>query len=105
MGTGHNTLQQGEPRQAAGHLPVHKVHIWKLAQQPHVRAGIRTGLLVGDEGSLDGASGTLPKGKIEIVLRKSDQFESLVAGGAATQRTQRTVRPGGEGPEEALPSS
>ena len=70
-----------------------------------MHAGIRTGLLVSDEGSLDGASGTLPKGKIEIVLRKSDQFESLVAGGATAQRTQRTVRPGGEEPGEALPSA
>lgn len=78
-----------------------------LAQQLRVHAGIRIGLLISDEGSLDGASGTLPKGKIEIVLRKSDQFESLVAGGAAPQRTQRPVRPGGgapEGPEEAQPS-
>ena len=78
-----------------------------LAHQLHAHAGIRTGLLVSDEGSLDGASGTLPKGKIEIVLRKSDQFESLVAGGAAAQRTQRPARPGGgayEGPEEASPS-
>ena len=69
-----------------------------------MHAGIRTGLLVSDEASLDGASGTLPKGKIEIVLRKSDQFETLVAGGATAQRTQRTVRPDGGHPEEALAS-
>ena len=76
-----------------------------LAQKVPVHAGIRTGLLVSDEESLDGASGTLPKGKIEIVLRKSDQFESLVAGGAAAQRMQqRAARTGGGGPEEATPS-
>ncbi len=69
-----------------------------------MHAGIRTGLLINDEGSLDGASGTLPKGKIEIVLRKSDQFESLVAGGAMAQRTQPEARSAGTAPEEAQPS-
>ena len=83
--------------------PVSQAGVPTCCQGLHVHAGIRTGLLVSDEGggSLDGAPGTLPKGKIEIVLRKSDQFETLVAGGAAAQRTQRTGRPGGGGPEEA----
>ena len=66
-------------------------------------AGIRTGLLVGDEGSTDGA-GALPKGKIEIILRKSDKFETLIAGGASAQRTQREVRPDGGDPKQAVAS-
>ncbi|CAK0731982.1 hypothetical protein CVIRNUC_000069 [Coccomyxa viridis] len=66
---------------------------------------IRTGLLVSDEGSLDGTSGTLPKGKIEIVLRKSDDFESLVAGGMPAQRTQRESRQGALQVEEAVTSA
>lgn len=69
-----------------------------------MHAGIRTGLLISDEGSLDGASGALPKGKIEIVLRKSDEFESLVAGGITAVRTQRKLRPEGAAPEEASPA-
>ena len=61
--------------------------------------------MVSDDESLDGTSGTLPKGKIEIVLRKSDQFESLVAGGILAQRTQRESRQGALQAEEALTSA
>lgn len=66
-----------------------------------MHAGIRTGLLLSEEASLDGASGTLPKGMIEIVLRKSDEFEGLVAGGVTAVRTQRKLRQEGAVPEEA----
>ena len=61
--------------------------------------------MVSDEGSLDGTSGTLPKGKIEIVLRKSDNFESLVAGGMPAQRTQREGRQGALQVEETVTSA
>ena len=61
-------------------------------------------MLISDEGSLDGASGALPKGKIEIVLRKGDEFESLVAGGVTMVRTQRKLRQEGAAPEEASPT-
>ena len=61
--------------------------------------------MVSDEGSLDSTSGTLPKGKIEIVLRKSDQFESLVSGGMPAQRLQREGRSGAFQAEEAVTSA
>ncbi len=48
-------------------------------------AGIQTGLLFTDK-DLDSTSGMLPKGKIEIVLRKTDQFESLMSGSMVPQR-------------------
>lgn len=56
-----------------------------------------------DDDSLDRASGTLPKGKIEIVLRKSDRFDELVEGSSAAQRTQRDIRSAGQDTKAAVP--
>ena len=75
-----------------------------MSDQLRSPAGIQTGLLFSDD-NLDSTSGMLPKGKIEIVLRKSDQFESLMSGSMVPQRAVSAhVRPRGRLLEPVYPS-